>query len=567
MIEQLRISGVGVIDTAQMDLSPRFTVITGETGAGKTMVLTALRLLIGEKAQADLVREGHRQIEVDGVFIPSDATLELLDRLGLEVEDELIVSRTVPAQGRSRAVAQGRPVPQQTLRDLVGPLITIHGQSDQWRVRREGVQRELLDLYAGPEHQSLLAQYRSAWASAVEKKERLDRLHSERDQREIEVRYLVEVIGAVEALDPLPGEETSLNQQIDRFDHVAQLSDAVMSSLALLRGGDESYGAADSLGQAVGVLRQLGAVDSDLDRLADRLSQVEAEVLDVAGDLRDYLGTLEDDPVGLARLHQRRSDLEGLMKGRATTAQGLLDWLQDARSRLEELTGADADPEKVVQELESAKAEVLRLGAELSASRKNAGEILADSVNGELGALAMPGAKLRARLEKVAPGPFGLDRVSLDLKARQDGPFRPIGESASGGEISRVMLALELVLGQRKEPGTYVFDEVDQGVGGHTATEVGRRLERLSQSQQVIAVTHLPQVAAFADRHFVLRRDGENTSVGEVSGGARVEEVMRMMGADQGSVSGRRHAEELLAEKHEKIVPGANPEGQLGERD
>ncbi len=566
MIEELRISGVGVIDSAQMDLSEGFTVITGETGAGKTMVLTALRLLLGEKAQTALVQKGRRQMEVDGVLAVPGTVRAQMEELGLSTDGELIVSRTVPAEGRGRIAAQGRPVPARTLQELVGPLITIHGQSDQWNVRRSNVQRDVLDLYAGGTHADMLAQYRLAWSRLVQASERLEKLHQEHDQREIEVRYLAEVVAAIEDLDPEPDEEVDLARQIDRLANAAELSEEVTGAFLALHGEDVRDGVGDTLGRTSQTLHQLGAVDPGLEVLASRLEQAEAEVADVAAELRGYVDLLEEDPSQLARLQQRRADLESLMKGRATTATELLDWLMSARERLSELSGEDTDPEKVAQVLAEAKAAVLQLGTDLSMSRARAGLALADAVNGELGALAMPGASFRVHIQEEEPGPFGLDRISLDLQARPDGPFRPIGEGASGGEISRVMLALELALGQRKSPGTYVFDEVDQGIGGHTATEVGRRLGLLAESQQVIAVTHLPQVAAFADRHFVLSRDGDLTDVSLVQGHARVEEIMRMMGAKSDSVSGRRHAEELLNTKRDKIVPGADPEGLSGER-
>ncbi len=549
MIDQLRISGVGVIDQALLDLSPGFTVITGETGAGKTMILTALRLLVGEKADTALVRKGHKQIEVDGTFQLQQGLTEALADLGLDADEEMIVSRTVPKEGRSRAVLQGRPAPLTTLRELVGPLVTIHGQADQWRVRRADVQRDLLDSYGGAELAETLEQYSEHWSRAVQLKKTLDHLHEDHDQRQIEIRYLSEIVSSVEELALAPNEEDELQQQIDRLSHTAELSQEVTFAFEALRGTELRGGVEDGLSRATGSLRQAALIDSQLERLAERLDQAEADIADAASELRDYLETLEEDPAELARLQQRRADLENLMKGRATSAAELLEWLASAKSRLEELVALSGDPTRIAEELADTQQDVLRIGKNLHGLRARAAKELSAAVTEEIRALAMSGADFRVSVEQGTPTASGLDAISMDLRGRPGGPFRPLGDGASGGELSRLMLALEVVLGQTRPPGTYVFDEVDQGIGGHTATEVGGRLKRLGSGQQVIAVTHLPQVAALADLHLVLQREGAETSVQAVSGQRRVEEIMRMLGADPKSTSARRHAEELLGGK------------------
>lgn len=547
MIEQLRISGVGVIDQALLDLSPGLTVITGETGAGKTMILNALRLLMGEKGDSELVRAGHKRIEVDGYFLTGPQLREKLESLGIEVGEETIVSRTVPAEGRSRAVVEGRPVPLRTLEELVSPLVTIHGQSDQWRVRRPQVQRDILDQYAGRAHLKDLDLYRKQWQRAVELKDQLDVLHGEHDQRQVELQYLEELVEAIDELDPLPTEEEDLERQIDRFNHVADLVKHVSSALASLRGFDTVLGVLDHLGEARSRLRQAGGLDDSLELSGTRLEQVETEIADVADVLRDYLETLREDPDELSRLQQRRSDLESLMKGRATTVKELLEWREEARVRLEELTGEESNPEHLAAELADVQLSIRKIGAALMKSRANAAKKLAGAVNGELTDLAMAQASFRVSVKETTPQPYGIDRVQMELRGRPGAPYRALGEGASGGEISRVMLALEVALGEQSAPGTYIFDEVDQGIGGHTATEVGRRLAKLSENQQVIAVTHLPQVAVFADRHLVLRKDGVKTVIEEADGERRVDEIVRMLGADLASPTARRHAGELLA--------------------
>ncbi|MFT0763137.1 DNA repair protein RecN [Actinomyces sp. F1_1611] len=548
MIEELRIKGLGVIDEAHLELSPGFTVITGETGAGKTMVLTSLRLLLGEKGDGALVRTGHPQIEIDAIIQPTATVAQHLAELGFESE-ELILSRTVPANGRSRAAAQGRPVPLRTLEELVSPLLTIHGQADQWRVRRSQVQRALLDTYAGEQHQQLLARYREQWAAVTTLKRTLDELHRDHDQQQIEINYLREVITTLTQLAPQVGEEEELPALIERYSHVADLAQTVGDAVQTLQGEDNLVGVLDLLGQSAAELRSAAALDSALTSYSDRLAQVEGEVADIAADLWQYVDQLSEDPDELASLQQRRADLEGLMKGRATTVAELLDWQVEAEARLAELTGSGADPEQVAQQLDAAQSQLRELGDQLHRSRHQAGLRLAKIVNRELHELAMPQAQFRVQVQAEEPQAHGSDDVQMELRARPDSPFRPLGDGASGGELSRVMLALEVALGEQAEPGTYIFDEVDQGIGGHTATEVGRRLAQLGQTQQVVAVTHLPQVAACADRHYVLRRHGQQTSVEEAVGEDRVEEIVRMLGGKADSDPVRRHAAELLADK------------------
>ncbi len=548
MIEELRIKGLGVIDEAHLDLSPGFTVITGETGAGKTMVLTSLRLLLGEKGDGALVRTGHPQIEIDAIIQPTATVAKHLAELGFESE-ELILSRTVPANGRSRAAAQGRPVPLRTLEELVSPLLTIHGQADQWRVRRSQVQRALLDTYAGEQHQQLLARYREQWAAVTTLKRTLDELHRDHDQQQIEINYLREVITTLTQLAPQVGEEEELPALIERYSHVADLAQTVGDAVQTLQGEDNLVGVLDLLGQCAAELRSAAGLDSALTSYSDRLAQVEGEVADIAADLWQYVDQLSEDPDELASLQQRRADLEALMKGRATTVAELLDWQVEAEARLAELTGSGADPEQVAQQLAAAQSQLRELGDQLHRSRHQAGLRLAKIVNRELHELAMPQAQFRVQVQAEEPQAHGSDDVQMELRARPDAPFRPLGDGASGGELSRVMLALEVALGEQAEPGTYIFDEVDQGIGGHTATEVGRRLAQLGQTQQVVAVTHLPQVAACADRHYVLRRHGQQTSVEEAVGEDRVEEIVRMLGGKADSDPVRRHAAELLADK------------------
>lgn len=547
MIDRLRLSGLGVIDQATLELDPGLTVLSGETGAGKTMVLTSLRLLLGEKGDAALVREGHRQIEVDGVVaIPQHLRGEL-EELGLDPQiDELIVSRTVPAEGRSRAVLDGRPVPLRTLAEITGRLVIVHGQADQWRVRRGTVQMEMLDEFAGPEHARLLEEYSRAWTDAVRRKKALDRLHADFGQRQVEIQYLGEITAAIRDFDPRMGEENEIDQEIDRLANVAELREAVEAAARDVNGTDGFDGGTDMLGKAAARLQSASRYDESLAALSQRLLGALADATEVGEELRDYRERLLDDPAQLAALHQRRADLDTLLKGRANTTEELLRWCADATERLDELTGGESDPEQAAKQLEKAQELVLRWGRKLSESRRAAAAVLEEAVERELSALAMASAQFRIALTGTKPTARGLEEVSMELKPRPDAPFRPLGDGASGGELSRILLALEVAMGEKSKPATFVFDEVDAGVGGRTATEVGRRLAALARGQQVLVVTHLPQVAAFADRQLVVSREDNRTTVHEVSGEERVREIVRMLGGEEDSVAARRHALELL---------------------
>lgn len=544
MISEIRICGLGVIDEAVLRFSPGLTVLTGETGAGKTMVLTSLRLLLGDKGDASLVREGHQQIEVDGIFEPTEILSKKLSELGVNYEDdELIVSRTVPRSGRSRATIDGRPVPIRLLGETIGDVVTIHGQADQWRVRKAQVQRQMLDEFAGANHLKLVEEYQEAWKEAVAAKRHLDELRQGFDQSQIELHYLQEITQSIMSMSPEEGEEESLDKEIDRLTNAAELRRDVAGVASAL--GSESL-ISDSLGQALSLLRKAVAFDTDLEQYLTRLETVSMDAESLGEELTGYVDGLRDDPLFLDELVQRRKDLEDLMRGRATTVAELLAWNQDALERLAELGSEDADPDAATAQLEAAQEKVVAVGEKLRTSRQKAARKLQKIVNNELSDLAMPNATFRINVVDAKPSASGSDEVSMELRSHSDAPYKAIGEGASGGELSRVMLALEVALGQRAAGGTYIFDEVDAGIGGTTAIEVGKRLARLARTQQVVVVTHLPQVAAFADAHLVVEKKGGKTTVASVVDDLRVEEIVRMLGSESDSVAARRHALELL---------------------
>lgn len=547
MIHSITISALGVIEATDVEFGPGLTVLTGETGAGKTMVLTSVNLLLGRRADPGLVRAGHNAATVDGIFSLTPTLANRAEELGAQTDDdEIIVSRTVAAQGRSRAHLGGRPVPAAVLAELADQLVTIHGQADQLELRGTSAQREALDAHGGAPHASLLAAYNEAWARAVAAKRAFDEALNSHEDRSAEIESLRGAITAIAELNVQAGEEDELRAETERLTNIEDLRQYIGKSHAMLTAGDSSSTALDLARQSLEELRHATRFDPSLDTFYERLNSLCLELDAFADDLGHYLRGLEADPVRLAALHDRRAALRELLRGRASDTAELLDWYEKAQQRLDLLENSRQTPEECQRILEEAKEEVLRIGAELTAARQRHATSLSEAVTTELRALAMPNARFIIELTPRKPSPHGCEDVTFLLQAHPSMQARPLGQGASGGELSRIMLALEVVLGQGSTSPTYIFDEVDAGIGGRTATEVGRRLAKLARHKQVIVVTHLPQVAAFAAQHLVVNKEGASTTVHAVNGNERVDELARMMGADEGSDVARRHAQELL---------------------
>ena len=546
MIEELSIHDLGVIEHANLQFGPGLTVLTGETGAGKTMVLTSLGLLLGRRADTQVVRLGTEAAEVDGVFIVEGADVPAFEALGAHVEDgAVIVSRTVRPQGRSRAVVGGRPVPVSTLAERIADMVVIHGQSDQVELRSESTQRKMLDSYGGMMHSALLLAYRSAWTAAVEAKRRRDEATESSEERRLETEMLEQAVAQVEALEVQPGEDDELTDEINRLANVEEIRLDAARALGLLD-GEDGIGVLAAIAEAGAALREAARHDGALEPMAASLRSAGLELDAVRGDLTAYLGELDADPARLAALHARKADLTRAMRGRAASSDELLEWLETSRRRLQDLQALDQSPEALEQALLDAQARVLDAGRKLRASRQELGERLSAAVGDELAGLAMTGARFSVELADRKPGPYGTEDVRFLLQPHPDAPARPVSQGASGGELSRIMLALEVVLAGGADARTFVFDEVDAGIGGRTATEVGARLARLARTRQVIVVTHLAQVAAFAQHHLVVSRDGATTEVRAVSGETRIDEIARMIGADVDSDTARHLAHELI---------------------
>ncbi|MGW0598254.1 DNA repair protein RecN [Streptomyces sp. NPDC002776] len=570
VLEEMRIRSLGVIDDAVVELSPGFTAVTGETGAGKTMVVTSLGLLLGGRADAALVRIGAEKAVVEGrVTVPAASSAAVrAEEAGAELDDgALLISRTVSAEGRSRAHLGGRSVPVGLLAELADDLVAVHGQTDQQGLLKLTRQRQALDRYAGDAVAVPLAKYAEAYrrlrAVAVELDEIVTRAR-ERAQEADLLRFGLEEISGVE---PRPGEDVELAEEAERLGHAEALSSAATAAHAALAGNPEDPEGIDATTLVAGAQRALDAVrshDPALSALADRIGEIGILLGDVAGELAGYADDLDADPLRLAAVEERRAALTGLTRKYGEDVAAVLVWAEEGAARLTELDGDDERIDELTAERDALRAELGGLAQALTDARTEAAERFAAAVTAELASLAMPHARVSFDIRQsedpegvevggraVAYGPSGADEVELLLAPHPGAPPRPIAKGASGGELSRVMLAVEVVFAGTDPVPTYLFDEVDAGVGGKAAVEIGRRLARLAKTAQVVVVTHLPQVAAFADRQLLVEKtnDGSVTRSGVkvLEGEERIRELSRMLAGQEDSQTARAHAEELLA--------------------
>ncbi|WP_370153532.1 DNA repair protein RecN [Streptacidiphilus sp. EB129] len=573
----MRIRALGVIEDAVVELSPGFTVVTGETGAGKTMVVTSLGLLCGGRADPGLVRNGAERAVVEGrvaLAADSPAALRAIEA-GAELDEgTLLISRTVSAEGRSRAHVGGRSVPVSLLATLGEDLIAVHGQTDQQRLLQPARQRGALDRYAGDTVSVPLGEYQTAYRRLREVSALLDELTTRARERAQEADLLRFGLDEVAAAEPLADEDVQLAAESERLGHADALSSAATQAHAALAGEPSEPDAVDAgtlLAQSRRALESVRGHDPRLAALADRLGEVGYLLSDIAQDLAGYADDLDADPARLAAVEERRAVLAHLVRKYANSAAGaagsadgglaqVLAWAETASVRLLELDGDDDRISALESEQESLTEAVSALAAQLTAARYDAAEKFAEAVTAELTELAMPHARVSFGITATPEfGPYGADEVEVLLAPHPGAPPRPIAKGASGGELSRVMLAVEVVFAGVDPVPTYLFDEVDAGVGGKAAVEVGRRLARLARTSQVVVVTHLPQVAAFADRHLVVEKtvDGTVTRSGvtTLNDAERVRELSRMLAGLEDSELGRAHAEELLAAARTHGVP------------
>jgi DNA repair protein RecN (Recombination protein N) len=570
VLEELRIRGLGVIDDAELGFSEGFTVVTGETGAGKTMVVTALNLLLGARADPSLVRAGADKAVVEGrvrVPVNGPVSARAADAGGDLDDGTLLLGRVISPEGRSRAQLGGRSVPATVLADVGNDLVVVHGQGDQRRLLRSPDQREALDRFAGDTMQRQRAVYEARYHRLRQVELEHAEITDQARTRAREADLLRFGLAEIAAVAPVPGEEVVLAAEATRLTHAEELYRAASNARSAISGdemtGEEQPDAWSLLVSARRVLDAVRGHDAELARLADRLAECAHLLNDLAVDLGSYAVGVAADPARLAAVQERRAAIEQLLRKYGADVGEVLSWAETASRRLRDLDADDHRLETLDLERLQLRMELAQLARDLSELRRKAAAAFGQAVSRELAALAMPQAHLDVELSRtddptglevdgrtVAFGPRGIDEVDIMLTPHRGAGPRPLHRGASGGELSRLMLAVEVVLAGRDPVPTFVFDEVDAGIGGAAAVEVGRRLAQLATTAQVIVVTHLPQVAAFADRHLQVTKsnDGRITESGVIplDSEARVRELSRMLAGLADSATAAAHAQELL---------------------
>ena len=563
-LEEINIKNIGVISQAKLEFNRGLTVLTGETGAGKTMVLTALNLVLGGKSESSLVRSGEERLTASALFSIPKKKISELEAMGIEIEDgSLSISRNVTKDGKSKAVASGVNVAAGVLAEVSDHLIEIHGQSSGLNIAKGTKQRELLDRYAGPSLKESLNNYQ-AWLEKYQQiKERIADLKKSAASREESLASLKLFSESFSKLKPLSDELGSIDNEVSRLSSVEELRISVSQAVDALEG--ENFGVMNSLAQAKKSLDAVKGKDPRVEKFSEEFNEAFFVLADVMPNLTSYLQSLEADPERLDYLQERKAALTAFIKKwNASTDgdEGLKELIQKhstIASSLEDLSGGDQRILELEKELSLIKKSLLSAAKNLSKGRNEAAIDLSGKVSGEMHSLSMPQTNLiievsspdyESSLKESDFTVFGCDNIAMYLQTHKDGPLVSLAKGASGGEMSRVMLALEVVLAASNPVGTYIFDEVDAGVGGAAAIEVGRRLHTLSKNAQVIVVTHLPQVAAWGDQHYVVEKNIDGTvissGVTSVQGEDRISEIARMLAGLQDSSSAKEHAAELL---------------------
>lgn len=558
-LSELTIRSLGVIESAEIEFGEGFTVLTGETGAGKTMVLTALNLILGSKSDTDFVRNGDERLVVSGKFRLNDHMATKVEEAGGFIEDgEVILNRSVTNQGKSKISLGGVVTTASQVIDLAEDLVEIHAQASSARLSKSSVQCQLLDSFG--DYEEVLTSYGSVHSAFVSIRKRISELKSQMSVRDFEIAKLEGLVGDFAKLAPKQGELTLLENEINRLGSVEDLNTGVTAGLSAISNDEDS--AISALNMAKKFLETLRGKDTELDELVDRFVELVYEINETNSGLERYLARLEADPVRFDQLQTRKSELILLIKKygkgneRDLAFENLFAEAADASSKLLDLQGGDSRLAELVSESEKIFASLKSLAKSLTGERLRAAKKLSKAITDELSELAMPNSKLSVEVT-TAPGDTannysvtGIDEVTFLFTSHSDGKMLPLNKAASGGELSRVMLAIEVVLAKNSSVGTYIFDEVDAGVGGKAAVEVGRRLALLARNSQVIVITHLAQVASWADKHLVVTKS-ENGSITqsnviEVTGNDRRKEIARLLSGQDESTSAQEHAGELL---------------------
>jgi DNA repair protein RecN (Recombination protein N) len=564
-LEEISIRNLGIIDTSSLELSKGLNVLTGETGAGKTMILTALSLLLGAKTDSSLVRHGSERLVTSATFsIPASLSAQIEDLGGLVEDGSLILTRSVSSDGKSKATASGATVNASTLGEITEPLIAIHGQSANTQIVKSMRQRELLDLFAGSDLQAALSDYVETFNMYNEMKAKLKALVTNASARDSQIADLELLTKQWSVLKPTRGEFVAVDDEIRKLASVEDLRIAAAGASSAI--GEEEAGVLTVLGQARKWLEAAKGKDQALDEIATNVAESFFLIDDAHAALVSYLASLEADPTRLDYLQERKVALSAFVKkwgGAGNVDEEMAEIairVKSAKEMIADLHGGQDRIAELEAEIKEVKLKLLTGAKKVSLARVHAAAKLSDLVSSEIVGLSMPHTRFytdvispdyEGALKESDFTITGCDEILMSIQAHKDGPKVALGKGASGGEMSRIMLALEVVIAASAPVGTYIFDEVDAGVGGKAAIEVGRRLHALSQHAQVIVVTHLPQVAAWADRHFVVAKDSDGqivqSGVSQLDEKARVSEIARMLAGLDESMSAQEHAAELLA--------------------
>ena len=571
MINDLRIQNIGVIEDVSLEMSNGFTVLTGETGAGKTMILTAFQMIIGEKVDSSLVRANEKSALVEAfIKVPQDKELrQRLEELDVAIEDDgTQISRTIAREGRGKIILGGRSVPSATLEEITQSSITIHGQGDQVLLNKSSFQRQLLDQFAGDEHLAILVKYQDLYSKYMETKKKLEELKKAGGQNALRIAQLQESVKELNDAQLEVDEEVSITERINLINNSEDIFESLALADKLLNGAEDGTTSVTSqLNQARKALDTAAAKSERISSLRDQISNLEIEVSTLARDVNRDLASLDRDPATIDKLESRRALIKKLLTKYGPTSKDALENIKKFTEELATIEDLPSAIESVEKEIQMQLSELAISAQKIHDSRVDSSTKISLAIEKELKSLSMPNADFKVRIEtsedqaglkiKVDKNEthlhfdnYGVDQISFEFSANPGQPLRPISKVASGGEMSRIMLAIELVFSKSGASKTMIFDEVDAGIGGAAAIEVGKRLKALAKNHQIVVVTHLPQVAAFADKHLKVEKSASGnittSSVIELNSGARVTEIARMMAGIQDSASALEHARELL---------------------
>lgn len=575
MINDLRIQNIGVIEDVSLEMSAGFTVLTGETGAGKTMILTAFQMVIGEKVDNNLVRANEKTAVVEAfIQVPNDKNIRArLEELDIAIEDGgTQLSRTIAREGRGKIILGGRSVPSATLEEITQSSITIHGQGDQVLLNKPNYQRELIDQFAGQDHLIMLHNYQELYAKYVETRKRLEELNKAGSQNALRISQLQESLKELTEANLEIDEEITITERINLINNSEDIFESLALADKLLNGGEDSSGSISS--QISSARKALDAAAAKSDRIAslrDQISNLEAEISNVASDVNRDLSSLDRDPATIDKLESRRALIKKMLTKYGPTSKDALANIQIFQNQLLDIEDLPAAIENVEKEIKTILKDLSQMAQILHDTRIDSALNISRAIEKELTSLSIPNAKFQVSVETnedpqglqitisgkdhlLLFDNHGVNQISFEFSANPGQPLRPITKVASGGEMSRIMLAVELVFSQNVAAKTMIFDEVDAGIGGAAAIEVGKRLKALAQHHQIVVVTHLPQVAAFADKHLKVEKSATGnvttSSVTELDPNARVTEIARMMAGIEDSASALEHARELLGMSH-----------------